>query len=131
MVSVRAGSMAKKQKEITPRRGEVYLVNFDPTIGSEIKKTRPALIIQNDIANAHSPVVIVAAISSQFKEQPYPTEVLIEKGEAGLLHDSVVLLNQIRSVDKRRLLKQVGKIEDQTMVRVNHALEISLGILEI
>lgn len=123
--------MAKKQKEITPRRGDVYLVNFDPTIGSEIKKTRPALVIQNNIANAYSPVVIVAAISSQFQERLYPTDVLIQKGDVGLPRDSVVLLNQIRTVDKRRLLKRLGNVEDQTMARVNHALEISLGILEI
>ena len=123
--------MAKKQKEIMPRRGEVYLVNFDPTIGAEIKTTRPALVIQNNIANAHSPVVIVAAITSQFKKLLYPTEVLIEKGEAGLPNDSVVLLNQIRSVDKRRLLKRLGNVEDRTITQVNHALEISLGIFEI
>ncbi len=124
--------MARKQKEeITPRRGEVYLVNFDPTIGSEIKKTRPALVIQNNIANAHSPVVIVAAITSRFEERLYPTEVFIQKGEAGLPRDSVVLLSQIRSVDKGRFLKRLGNLEDISMTRVNHALEISLGILEI
>ncbi|MBI3421257.1 MAG: type II toxin-antitoxin system PemK/MazF family toxin [Candidatus Sungbacteria bacterium] len=123
--------MAKKHKEIVPRRGEVYLVNFNPTIGSEIKKTRPALIIQNDIANAHSPVIIVVAITSQFEQPLYPTEVLIKKGEAGLPRDSVALLNQIRTVDKQRLLKRVGKVEAQTMIQVNHALEISLELVEI
>ena len=123
--------MAKKQKEIAPSRGEVYLVNFDPTVGSEIKKTRPALVIQNNIVNVHSPVVIVAAITSQFKKLLYPMEVLIEKGEAGLPRDSVVLLNQIRSIDKRRLLKRIGNVEGRTMIQVNHALEVSLGILEI
>jgi mRNA interferase MazF len=93
--------MAEKIKN--PRRGDIYLVNFDPTVGSEIKKTRPALIIQNDIANQHSPIIIVAAITSKFDELLYPTEVLIKAPEAGLKHDSVVLLNQIRSIDKQRL----------------------------
>ncbi len=114
-----------------PRRGEVYLVNFDPTIGSEIKKTRPALIIQNDIANAYSPVVIVAAITSRFEQSLYPTEVLLKKGEAELPHDSVALLNQIRSIDKRRLRKRIGIVEYRTMIQVDHALEISLGLAEI
>ena len=83
--------------KIAPVRGEVYLVNFDPTLGSEIKKTRPALIIQNDVANRHSPITIVAAITSKFDDSLYPTEVLIAAGEGGLKQDSVVLLNQIRS----------------------------------
>ena len=123
--------MAKKEKEIIPRRGEIYLVSFDPTVGAEIKKTRPALMIQNDVANMHSPVVIVAAITSQFGESLYPTEVLIEKGEAGLLYDSAVLLNQIRSIDKERIVKRLGKLEEGTMERVNRAVELSLGLVEL
>src|SRR6266436_1298521 len=76
--------MAKTTRLISPRRGEVYLVNVDPTIGAEIQKTRPALILQNDIANRHSPITIVAAISSKFDEPLYPTEVLIAAPEGGL-----------------------------------------------
>ncbi|KAM3093248.1 type II toxin-antitoxin system PemK/MazF family toxin [Phormidesmis sp. 146-35] len=102
--------MAKHSRVTYPNRGEVYLVSFDPTLGSEIKKTRPALILQNDIANLHSPITIVAAITSQFEDPLYPTEVLVQTPEGGLGNDSVVLLNQIRSIDKQRLIKRLGNL---------------------
>ena len=73
-----------RQAKVQPKRGDVYLINFDPTIGAEVKKTRPALILQNDIGNRHSPITIVAAITSKFDEPLYPTEVLIPAGEGGL-----------------------------------------------
>ncbi len=114
-----------------PQRNSVYLVNFYPSIGSEIKKTRPALILQNDIANQYSPIIIVAAITSQFEEPLYPTEVLIKAPEGGLKNDSVVLLNQIRSLDKRRLIKCLGMLSLQTIARVDLALQISLGLLDL
>ncbi len=113
---------------IFPKRGEVYLVNFDPTIGSEIKKTRPALILQNDIANRYSPITIVAAITSQFEERLYPTEVLVRAREGGLTADSTVLLNQLRSIDKRRLIRSLGKLRPDTMQRLGRALLVSLGL---
>ncbi len=114
-----------------PLRGEVYLVNFDPTLGSEIRKTRPALIIQNDIANEHSPITIVAAITSKFDDDLYPTEVEIPTGEGGLKQNSVVLLNQIRSIDGQRLVKRLGKIEDSTLRKVDSSIKISLGLIVI
>ena len=114
-----------------PVRGEVYLVNFDPTLGAEIRKTRPTLILQNDIANEHSPITIVAAITSKFDDQLYPTEVLLKAREGGLNFDSVVLLNQIRSIDRRRLVKRMGKLPTSTMTRVDNALQISLGMIEL
>ncbi len=114
-----------------PVRGEVYLVNFDPTLGAEIRKTRPALILQNDIANEHSPITIVAAITSKFDDQLYPTEVLLKAREGGLNFDSVVLLNQIRSIDRRRLVKRMGKLRTSTITRVDNALQISLGMIEL
>lgn len=123
--------MARKSKVSYPSRGDVYLVNFDPTIGSEIKKTRPALILQNDIANRHSPITIVAAISSQFDEPLYPTEVLIPASEGGLTKESVVLLNQIRSIDKARLIKRLGRLKPTTMQHVENALQISFGLIKI
>ncbi len=86
-----------------PRRGEVYWVQLDPTIGTEIAKTRPAVIISNDIGNEYSARVIVAAVTSQHLDRIYPFEVLVEAGEGGLAQRSKVLLDQIRSVDKRRL----------------------------
>jgi mRNA interferase MazF len=123
--------MARPPQLVRPTRGEIYLVNFDPTIGAEIQKTRPALIVQNDIANRHSPITIVAAVTSQFDEPLYPTEVLIRSPEGGLTVDSVVLLNQVRSVDKRRLMRRLGALTPTTMERVTRALQISLGMVEI
>ena len=111
------------------KRGEIYLVNFDPTIGAEIKKTRPALILQNDIANSYSPITIVAAITSQFEEPLYLTEVLIKILEGGLAVDSVALLNQIRSIDKQRLIKRLGTVRAETMEQVDRAIQISLGLV--
>ena len=104
------------------------MVSFDPVLGAEIRKTRPALILQNDIANRHSPLTIVSAITSQYEEQLYPTEVLLRAGEGGTKVDSVVLLNQIRSVDRRRLVKRLGSVSPETMRRVDRALQISLGL---
>ncbi|HBV01342.1 MAG TPA: PemK family transcriptional regulator [Candidatus Taylorbacteria bacterium] len=118
----------KRNAKTTPKRGEVYIVNFDPTIGSEVKKTRPALILQNDIGNRYSPVTIVAALTSQFDEPVYPTEVLIEPPEGGLEKRSVVLLGHIRTVDKVRLLTKLGSVLPRTMTKVNQAIEISLGL---
>lgn len=123
--------MAKSKEKVTPERGDIYLINFDPAIGAEIRKTRPALVLQNDIANRFSPITIVAAITSRVNEPLYPTEVLIGGKEIGLTHDSVVLLNQIRSIDKKRLVKYLGAVGKETMNKVDHALEISLGMAEI
>ncbi|PIG94545.1 type II toxin-antitoxin system PemK/MazF family toxin [Gloeocapsopsis sp. IPPAS B-1203] len=123
--------MAAKRKLTYPTRGEIYLVSFDPTVGTEIQKTRPALVLQNDIANEYSPITIVAAITSQFGDPLYPTEVLVRSPEGGLTVDSVVLLNQIRSIDKQRLVKRLGKLTDETVALVNQATQISLGLIEI
>ena len=114
-----------------PKRGEIYLVNFEPTVGSEIRKTRPALVLQNDIANRHSPLTIVAAVTSKFDEMLYPTEVLVTAPEGGLSVDSVVLLNQIRSIDRRRLVRRLGAIRGSTMEKVERSLRISLGLLKV
>lgn len=123
--------MDKPDRIKTAVRGEIYLVNFDPTVGAEIQKTRPALIIQNDISNRHSPITIVAAITSKFDEKLYPTEVLIAANEGGLKIDSVVLLNQIRSIDGKRLIRRLGKISGKTLKKVDTALKISLGLIDI
>ncbi|WP_315788809.1 type II toxin-antitoxin system PemK/MazF family toxin [Fischerella sp. JS2] len=123
--------MAAKGKIIYPKRGEIYLVSFDPTLGAEIQKTRPALVLQNDIANEYSPITIVAAITSQFDETLYPTEVLIKPPEGGITINSVVLLNQIRSIDKQRLVRRLGELNQETMEQVNQAIQISLGLVEV
>ena len=123
--------MAAKQKIARPLRGEVYFVAFDPTLGAEIRKTRPALILQNDIANRSSPITFVAAITSKFDEELYPTEVLVRAPEGGLDADSVVLLNQIRSVDRRRLMRRTGRLVPATMRLVDRALMLSLGLIDL
>lgn len=114
-----------------PRRGEVYLTRFDPTLGVEIKKTRPALILQNDILNRHSPITTVAAITSKVDERIYPTEVLVKTPEGGLAADSVVVLDQIRSIDKQRLVKRLGMLTPETMRQVDRALQVSVGLVEL
>jgi mRNA interferase MazF len=115
-----------------PRRGEIYWVAFDPTVGSEIQKTRPAVIIQNDISNQYSPITIVAAVSSQFGTPPRPREVVIATGgKMGLMQASAVILNQIRSVDRARLQKRLGALDAATMRKVDEALKISLGLVEL
>lgn len=112
-----------------PRRGEIYLVAFDPTVGHEIQKTRPAVIIQNNISNQYSPITIVAAISSQFGDPPHPREVLIPS-KCGLAKPSAVILNQVRSVDRKRLIKRLGAVDAATMRKVDEALLISLGLID-
>ena len=113
-----------------PRRGEIYLVTFDPTVGHEIRKTRPALVVQNDVSNRYSQLTIVAAISSQFDTPSRPREVIIEPDESGLPKVSVVLAGQIRTVDRRRLIKRLGSLSPMSMRRIDDALRISLGLVE-
>jgi mRNA interferase MazF len=113
------------------RRGDVFLVSFDPTLGAEIRKTRPALVLQNDVANVHSPITIVAAITSKFELPLYPTEVLILAPEGGLSLDSVVLLNQVRSIDRLRLVRRLGRLKSDTLAKVDRAIQISFGLVRI
>ena len=123
--------MARQRGLAPPRRGEVYLVGLDPTVGAEIRKTRPALVIQNDVANRHSPITIVAAITSRVEGRLYPTEVRLREGEGGLKVQSVVLLNQIRSIDKRRLVRRLGAVNPTTQAAVNDAIRVSLGLVDL
>jgi mRNA interferase MazF len=123
--------MAKAPKVIPPRRGDVYLVSLDPTVGAEIRKTRPAVVVQNDPANRRSPITIVAAVTSHVEEPLYPTEVLVRAPEGGLTADSVVLLNQIRSVDRGRLVRRLGALKTETMKAIDRALLLSLGLVEV
>lgn len=111
-----------------PRRGELYWVSLDPTIGSEIAKTRPALIISNDVGNQFADRVIAAPISSGSTDKVYPFEVLLPAGEAGLGKPSKVLLDQIRTLDKQRLGNRIGALTDQRMEEVNRAIRLSLAV---
>ncbi len=120
--------MARRTGVAPPRRGEVYLVSFDPTVGAEIKKTRPARIIQNDLGNRWSPVTLVAAITSRSDAPAYPVDVRVDPPEGNLNVPSVVLLNQVRTIDRRRLVKRLGRLRPDTMKLVDRALQISLGL---
>ena len=115
----------------TYRRGDVWLANLDPVIGSEQGKTRPVVIIQNDVANEYSPVVIVAAVTTALGPKEYPTEVRVRAPEGGLKGDSAVLLNQTRTIDKQRMVNRWGTLGPETMKRLNEALKISLGLVSI
>lgn len=127
-----AKSQTKRTKKIGfPKRGEIYLVRFDPAVGHEIKKTRPALVLQNNIGNEYSLTTIIAAITSKVSDRPYPVEVVIDPGRAGLKAHSTVRLDQVRTVDRGRLIKRLGEIDSEEMERVEQALQISLGLADI
>lgn len=111
-----------------PRRGEVYWVNLDPTIGSEIAKTRSCAIISNDVGNQYASRVIVAPLTTGGADRVYPFEVLIPVGEAGVTLTSKVALDQIRTVDKRRLGRYIGTLDDTLVRAVNLAIRRSLAI---
>ncbi len=110
-----------------PHRGEIWVVRFDPAVGAEIQKTRPALVIQNNVGNRVSPITIVAAIMSS-RHRVYPVEVYLPSGEGGLDADSIVMLNHIRSVDRKRLMRRLGSVSEETMKSVDQAILISLGV---
>ena len=109
------------------KRGDIFLVNLEPVRGSEQGGIRPVLIIQNDISNRYSPVTIIATITSKIGSKEFPTNVLLPKNESKLKKDSTILLNQIRTVDKRRLMKKVGTLDNYFLGKVDRALKISLG----
>jgi len=110
-------------------RGAVVEVNLDPVVRSEANKKRPGVVIQNDIGNRFSPNVIIAAITgAENVPRQYPVDVPVPKGEGGLVKDSVVQCNQIRSVDERRLVRTLGHLRTATMTRVDKALKISLAL---
>ncbi len=110
------------------KRGDIYYADLSPVVGSEQGGVRPVLIIQNDIGNKYSPTVIATAITSQINKAKMPTHIELDANEYGLSKDSVVLAEQIRTIDKRRLKEKIGHIDDELMTRVNEALEISFGL---
>ena len=121
-----------KEKVSELRRGDVCLVSFDPTVGCEIQKTRPALIIQNDVGNQYSPLTIVAAITSKVSPVLYPVEVVVAPSRAsGLSRQSAIRLDQIRTIDRQRIVKRLGAADPATLHKVDEAINISLGLVEI
>ncbi len=110
------------------KRGEIYYADLSPVVGSEQGGVRPVLIVQNDIGNKYSPTVIAAAITSQREKAKLPTHIEINAQNCGLAKNSVVLLEQIRTIDKRRLKEKMGALDERSMYRVNSALSISFGL---
>jgi len=105
------------------KRGEIFLVNFDPTVGAEARKTRPALVVSNDINNTHSPIVSISPITSNIS-RIYSFEVEVPAGTGGLQTRSKVMVNQTRAVDMIRLIKRLGHLSKEIMKQVNQALEL-------
>ena len=110
------------------RRGDIYYADLSPVIGSEQGGVRPVLIIQNNVGNRHSPTVIAAAITSQIGKARLPTHIELSAQSVGLNRDSVILLEQIRTLDKSRLREQMGKLDESTMTAVDNALAVSFGL---
>ena len=112
------------------KRGDVYFADLSPVVGSEQGGVRPVLVIQNDIGNRFSPTVIVAAITAQIQQAKLPTHVEIDAKRYGFERDSVLLLEQIRTIDKQRLTDKITHLDDEMMEKVNVALQVSLGLIE-
>ena len=112
------------------RRGDIFYADLSPVVGSEQGGVRPVLIVQNDVGNKYSPTVIVAAITSQINKAKLPTHIEISGEDYGLSKDSVILLEQVRTIDKRRLKERIGHLDEEHMALVNTALNISLGMPE-
>ncbi len=109
-------------------RGELVVANLEPVKGSEQGGVRLVLIIQNDILNKHAPTTIIAPITSKIYTKEYPTNVIIKKEDSKMKLDSTILLNQIKTIDKRRIIKKIGSLDNFTMNKVDRAIKISLGI---
>ena len=112
----------------TVKRGDIFYADLSPVVGSEQGGTRPVLIVQNDTGNRHSPTVIAAAITSQTGKARLPTHINMVGSAVGLSKDSVILLEQIRTIDKRRLREHMGRLDDKYMAQVNDAIAVSFGL---
>ena len=112
-------------------RGDIYYANLNPVIGSEQGGVRPVLILQNDIGNKYSPTTIVAAITSRIKKAKLPTHVELDSSHFALEKDSVILLEQVRTIDKRRLKEKIAHLDEDIMAQIDQALQISLGLVKM
>lgn len=110
------------------KRGDIYYADLSPVVGSEQGGVRPVLIVQNDVGNKFSPTVIAAAITSQQGKSNLPTHIEVDARECGLAKDSIVLLEQVRTIDKRRLKEKMGSLPNTDMSKVNQAISISMGL---
>ena len=115
--------------EINIKRGDIYYADLSPVVGSEQGGLRPVLIVQNDVGNKYSPTVIAAAITSKIGKTKLPTHIDVVGNQVGLAKDSVILLEQIRTIDKKRLKEKMGHLDDDTMRNVNNAIGVSFGLI--
>ena len=115
---------------MTVRRGDIYYADLSPVVGSEQGGIRPVLIVQNDVGNKYSPTVIAAAITSRTAKSKLPTHIEVYADKYGLARDSVILLEQIRTIDKKRLREKMGHLDEDVMNRVNDAITVSFGLGE-
>ncbi len=113
------------------KRGDIYYANLSPVVGSEQGGHRPVLVIQNDVGNKYSPTVIVVAITSQISKAKLPTHVEISSKSSKLEKDSVILLEQLRTIDKRRLKEKVTHLSEDVMSMIDEAIKVSLGLVEV
>ncbi len=111
------------------KRGDIFYADLSPVVGSEQGGTRPVLVVQNDVGNKYSPTVIAAAITSRINKAKLPTHIEIDAARYGLSKDSVILLEQVRTIDKKRLREKIGRLDEVQMVKVNDALSISFGLI--
>lgn len=111
------------------KRGDIYYADLSPVVGSEQGGVRPVVIVQNDVGNKYSPTVIAAAITSKINKAKLPTHIEINAETFGLPRDSVVLAEQIRTIDKKRLKEHIGHLDDECMIKVNDALNVSFGLI--
>ena len=112
------------------KRGDIYYADLSPVVGSEQGGIRPVLVLQNDIGNKYSPTIIVAAITSQINKSKMPTHLSIRADQFGIAKDSVILLEQLRTIDKKRLRERVCHIDTDNMKKIDYALKISLGLID-
>ncbi len=122
--------LPKKEVDMTIKRGELYYADLSPVVGSEQGGVRPVLVVQNDVGNKYSPTVIAAAVTSKINKAKLPTHIELPSNTYGLQKDSVILLEQIRTLDKRRLKERIGELNETTMSRVDNAILISLGFVK-
>lgn len=113
---------------MTVRRGDIYYADLSPVVGSEQGGVRPVLIVQNDVGNKYSPTVIAAAITSQKYKTQLPTHISVTSGGCGLAKDSIVLLEQVRTIDKTRLKEHMGTLDNSEMTKIDKALSVSFGL---
>lgn len=129
IIRLGAQPAVQTQAEDAPvKRGDIYYADLSPVVGSEQGGIRPVLIVQNNVGNRHSPTVIAAAITSQTGKARLPTHIELSARTYGLSRDSVILLEQVRTIDKKRLKERMGSLDPRLMQRVDNALEVSFGL---